>query len=138
MTQEEAKALLPIIQAYSEGKTIEYLTTRDEWVKLEDPGFNYNVNMYRIKLEPKYRPFKNADECFEEMKKHEPFGWITLQCGQKSGSKASIIKLTDNCFYFVDDGSGICHNLYNYEFDKHFWLFADGTPFGIKVEEESK
>lgn len=86
--------------------------------------------------EPKYRPFKNAEECWQEMQKHQPFGWITLQCGQKSGSKASIIKLTDNCFYFVGDGSGICHNLYNYEFDKHFWLFADGTPFGIKVEEE--
>ena len=86
--------------------------------------------------EPKYRPFKNAEECWQEMQKHQPFGWITLQCGQKSGSKASIIKLTDNCFYFVGDGSGICHNLYNYEFDKHFWLFADGTPFGIKLEEE--
>ena len=86
--------------------------------------------------EPKYRPFKNAEECWQEMQKHQPFGWITLQCGQKSGSKASIIKLTDNRFYFVGDGSGICHNLYNYEFDKHFWLFADGTPFGIKVEEE--
>lgn len=85
---------------------------------------------------PKYRPFKDAQECFEEMQKHQPFGWITLQCGQTSGSKAFIIKLTDNCFYFVGDGSGICHNLYNYEFDKHFWLFADGTPFGIKVEEE--
>ena len=62
--------------------------------------------------EPKYRPFKNAEECWQEMQKHQPFGWITLQCGQKSGSKASIIKLTDNCFYFVGDGSGICHNLY--------------------------
>ena len=136
MTQEEAKALLPIVQAYSEGKTIEYLTTKDKWVELKDPWFNYNANMYRIKSEPKYRPFKNAEECWQEMQKHQPFGWITLQCGQKSGSKASIIKLTDNCFYFVGDGSGICHNLYNYEFDKHFWLFADGTPFGIKVEEE--
>ena len=136
MTQEEAKALLPIIQAYSEGKTVEYLTARNEWVELKDPEFNYNVNVYRIKPDPKYRPFKNAEECWQEMQKHQPFGWITLQCGQKSGSKASIIKLTDNCFYFVGDGSGICHNLYNYEFDKHFWLFADGTPFGIKVEEE--
>lgn len=136
MTQEQAKALLPIIQAFSEGKTIENLTAKDEWVELKDPWFNCNVNRYRIKSEPKYRSFKNAEECWQEMQKHQPFGWITLQCGQKSGSKASIIKLTDNCFYFVGDGSGICHNLYNYEFDKHFWLFADGTPFGIKVEKE--
>lgn len=86
--------------------------------------------------EPKYRPFKDAEECWQEMLKHQPFGWITLQCGRSPGSKALIIKLTDNCFYFVGDGSSICRNLYNYEFDKHFWLFADGTPFGIKLEEE--
>lgn len=76
MTREEAKALLPIIQAFSEGKTIEYLTTRNEWVELEDPEFSYSASIYRIKQEPKYRPFKDAKECFEEMKKHEPFGWI--------------------------------------------------------------
>ena len=136
MTREEVKEMLPIIQAFAEGKTIEFFNHEGKWQEVVDAEFAYATSRYRIKPEPKYRPFKNAEECWQEMQKHQPFGWITLQCGQKSGSKASIIKLTDNCFYFVGDGSGICHNLYNYEFDKHFWLFADGTPFGIKVEEE--
>ena len=125
------------MMAYAEGKNMEFSRWgAEDWRPCDNPSFQCNIYRYRVQPEPKYRPFKNAEECWQEMQKHQPFGWITLQCGQKSGSKASIIKLTDNCFYFVGDGSGICHNLYNYEFDKHFWLFADGTPFGIKVEEE--
>ena len=132
-------------QVLNERKPFLYLS-RDMEICYGDDMEYFTKNLFReitandilniIIDEPKYRPFKNAEECWQEMQKHQPFGWITLQCGQKSGSKASIIKLTDNRFYFVGDGSGICHNLYNYEFDKHFWLFAYGTPFGIKVEEE--
>ena len=137
MTREEAKKIAEAMMAYAEGKNIEFSRWgAEDWRPCDNPSFQCNIYRYGVQPEPKYRPFKNAEECWQEMQKHQPFGWITLQCGQKSGSKASIIKLTDNCFYFVGDGSGICHNLYNYEFDKHFWLFADGTPFGIKVEEE--
>ena len=137
MTREEAGKKAEIMLAYASGKEIEFYDEEYKtWASADDLSFDCHIDYYRIKREPKYRPFQNAEECWQEMQKHQPFGWITLQCGQKSGSKASIIKLTDNCFYFVGDGGGICHNLYNYEFDKHFWLFADGTPFGIKVEEE--
>ena len=137
MTREEAKKIAEAMMAYAEGKNMEFSRWgAEDWRPCDNPSFQCNIYRYRVQPEPKYRPFKNAEECWQEMQKHQPFGWIKLQCGQKSGSKASIIKLTDNCFYFVGDGSGICHNLYNYEFDKHFWLFADGTPFGIKVEEE--
>ena len=136
MTREEAKKIAEAMMAYAEGKNMEFSRWgAEDWRPCDNPSFQCNIYRYRVQPEPKYRPFKNAEECWQEMQKHQPFGWITLQCGQKSGSKASIIKLTDNCFYFVGDGSGICHNLYNYEFDKHFWLFADGTPFGIKEEE---
>lgn len=136
MTIEEIKRRAELYSALAEGKTIQVQNPDDKWVDIKPEKLNYipdNIK-FRIKPEPTYRPFKSQEECWQEMQKHQPFGWITLQCGKKSGSKASIIKLTDNCFYFVDDGSGICHNLYNYEFDKHFWLFADGTPFGIKEE----
>ena len=80
MTREEAKELLPIIQAYSEGKTIEYLID-DKWIELKDPAFNYNASVYRVKPEQMYRPFQNVEECWEEMKKHEPFGWLTNDSG---------------------------------------------------------
>ena len=125
MTREEAKALLPIIQAYSEGKTVEYLTTRDKWVELEDPGFNYNADLYRIKPEPTYRPFKNADECWEEMKKHEPVGWIK--------------RISNNEYIYIDriTQSHIGYSQMMYiGFDLAFrkFQFSDGTPFGIKED----
>lgn len=137
MTRKEAKKIAEAMMAYAEGKNMEFSRWgAEDWRPCDNPSFQCNIYRYRVQPEPKYRPFKNAEECWQEMQKHQPFGWITLQCGQNPESKAFIIKLTDNCFYFAGDGSGICHNLYNYEFDKHFWLFADGTPFGIKVEEE--
>ena len=81
MTREEAKRLWPLIQAYSEGKTIEYLMAEGKWDELEEPGFSYDASLYRVKPEPKYRSFKTTEECFEEMKKHEPFGWVVNEVG---------------------------------------------------------
>lgn len=83
---------------------------------------------------PSYRPFKSQEECWGEMLKHQPFGWIILKGGKHPDSKAFIIKLTENCFYYIGDGGSATYNLYDYEFEKHFWLFADGTPFGIKED----
>ncbi len=37
---------------------------------------------YRIKPESKYRPFKDEKECWQEMQKHQPIGWITFQDGE--------------------------------------------------------
>ena len=125
MKQEEAKELWPIVKAYSEGKTIEYLTARDEWIELKDPGFSYNANRYRIKSEPKYRPFKNADECFEEMKKHEPIGWI------KRISNNEYIYI-DRITQFHIGYSQIMYIGFDLAFSK--FQFPDGTPFGIKDE----
>lgn len=124
MTREEAKELLPIIQAYSEGKTIEYLID-GKWVKLKDPAFNYNASVYRVKPEQMYRPFQNVEECWEEMKKHEPFGWLTNDSG------------TYFMMDFVGDTDISIPNAAIIGFDKALNLgqkFADGTPFGVKEE----
>lgn len=125
MTREEAKELLPIIQAYSEGKTIEYLID-DKWIELKDPTFNYNASVYRVKPEQMYRPFQNVEECWEEMKKHEPFGWLTNDSG------------TYFMMDFVGDTDISIPNAAIIGFDKALNLgqkFADGTPFGVKEED---
>lgn len=124
MTREGAKELLPIIQAYSEGKTIEYLATKDKWVELEDPRFNYNAGLYRIKPEPTYRPFKDTDECWEEMKKHEPIGWLE----HKSGDYKAFI----NSVNFAD--VNINNYYYTYEYAFNYFTFIDRTPFGIRED----
>ena len=75
MNRIEAKVFLPIIQAFAEGKAIQQ-TDGYDWYDLDDPDFMANGSSYRIKPETKYRPFKNADECWQEMQKYKPFGWL--------------------------------------------------------------
>ena len=114
ITRENAKELLPIIKAYSEGKEIEHKNYKNEWSVLEELKFSDDPSNYRIK--PKYRPFKDAEECFNEMGKHQPFGYI---------------KYKDRNSYFsisFGDNSDFDYLLENR-------IFADGTPFGIKEEE---
>lgn len=57
MNRQEAKELLPIIQAFAEGKTIEFRTNSiSKWIETTTPKFDL-LHEYRIKPEPKYRPF---------------------------------------------------------------------------------
>ena len=115
ITREDAKKLLPIIKAYSEGKKIEYFNGL-KWEEREELRFSANPDQYRIKPEPKYRPFKNSQECWEEMQKHQPFGWIIMKSTQL------------HCIISLDVDTDFDYRLKNY-------LFADGTPYGIKEEE---
>ena len=130
MTREEVKALLPVIQAWSEGKSIEtrYKDSEEaQWVKVDKDAFSDTENYdYRIKPEPMYRPFKDADECWQEMRKHQPFGWVI----DPNMQYRQIVKLNRDTFY-LDNASArfkFCDILRN-------WTFADGNPFGIKEEQ---
>lgn len=129
MNRQQAKDFLPIIQAFAEGKTVEYLSN-DNWVKQETFCFIDNVRNYRIKPEPKYLPFKNAEECWQEMLKHEPFGWlknkenktyVVITEVENDDGDVGMMKISDNPNWSL---SGL--------FD--CYTFADGTPFGIKEE----
>lgn len=128
MTREEAKALLPIIQAYIEGKTIQVKCKTDskalteKWVDVVNPDLD-NSRCYRIKPEPKYRPFKSAKECWQEMQKHQPFGWV------KSKSGYELITCTMYDDLWLGDTLTTTERLFN------DYTFADGTPFGIKEED---
>ena len=77
MTRKEAKEMLPIIQAWADGKTIQ-VKEKGRWVELCIDDFTLSPDMYRIKPEPKYRPFKSQEECWNEMLKHQPFGWVSV------------------------------------------------------------
>ena len=53
MTREEAKILLPIIQAFAEGKEIEYRSKGfdEEWKKLREiPGLSYRSFDYNTRV----------------------------------------------------------------------------------------
>ena len=75
MTREEAKEMLPIIKAFAEGKAIQYKNNYVDWIETDCPIWA-KESQYRIKPQQKYRPFKNQEECWNEMLKHQPFGWV--------------------------------------------------------------
>lgn len=132
MTREEAKEMLPIIQAYAEGKTIEYRESGGAWKVAHTPTWS-SCLFYRIKPEPRYRPFKTQEECWNEMLKHQPFGWVK----SKDKDYFHLIGLVQFESEFEDviitfatseNLARSSHSIYeNY-------IFADGTPFGIKEE----
>mgnify|MGYP003422618465 FL=1 len=130
MNRKEAAELLPIIQAFAKGKDIEYRTkgSNENWKKVTQiPELSFKSFEYRIKPEPKFRPFANAEECCQEMMKHQPFGWITSQ-----GAFFYIIYIEDKLFGYGSACGTILHSEFN-DVLKRF-TFADGTPFGIKEE----
>lgn len=146
MDREQAKALLPIMQAYSEGKTIQFLKPdSDEWrdvlrnenneINFEDLA-RYEV-CYRVKPEPKYRPFKNTEECWKEMQKHQPFGW--LKDKNKDSELRNIQALTEEMSTIADEvylrGINLINGWHVFEEAVKEYTFADGTPFGILEEE---
>ena len=132
MTREEAKKLLPIIQAFAEGKVIECRTkqsaikgidTPNKWTEIEEIVF-WNNTEYRIKPEYTYRPFKDADECWKEMLKHKPFGWTR----DTHNIRDNIKRVTNSGIVYEEDI--VC---FEEAFNKV--KFDDNTPFGVKVEE---
>lgn len=134
MTREEAKKLLPIIQAFAEGKVIECKTkpsaikgidTPNKWTEIREIFFSGSLE-YRIKPDSKYRPFKDAEECWQEMQEHQPFGWVKCK---EDGSLGLITLIISEENIFIN-GIGC-----NSERTMRGYTFADGTPFGVKVEE---
>ena len=128
MNRNQAKVLLPIIKAYAEGKAIESRCVKGDkslWYNDEDPSFDDDFE-YRIKPEPKYRPFKNAEECWNEMQKHQPFGWVNY-----NGYHANIAAVMGSAITFVNNKG------YTLFFQQAFegCTFIDKQPFGIKENE---
>lgn len=132
MTREEARVLLPIIQAYAEGKTIQVIDTTDQcgkWEDVTDLKINTDFEEYRIKPEPKYRPFANVEECWQEMLKHQPFGWV-----KNNNLYRNILETSDGVILLPSFPG----EMFVFSFDKakEKFTFADGTLFGVKVEEQ--
>ena len=146
MEREEIKRRAELYSALAEGKTIQFKTANGEWVDLTPTlicGFSQSFK-YRIKTEPtKYRPFKNQEECWQEMLKHQPFGWIYCKNDSSYYCIISVdegkIELSPDMYphsettpkeYYLENSYvDFATALEDYEY-----TFADGTPFGIKEE----
>ena len=127
--------MLPIIQAFAEGKMIECRTkpsnlkgsdTLKDWTEMGEIEF-WNNTEYRINPEPKYRPFKDTEECWEEMLKHQPFGWIK---SKEDGSRSLITLIISEENIDIN-----CIGGFNSDKIMEMFTFADGAVFGILEEE---
>ena len=146
MRKEKIKQLVDVMQAYVNGKTIQYYEAdlvykikhpgepnyNNKWVDVdEDHIFKLDLYEYRIKPEPNYRPFKNAEECWQEMQKHQPFGWIK----DKNDGHYSMVTTVD-----AAAGEGKKHigisggNIWALSETMCDYNFADDTPFGINED----
>lgn len=132
MNRKEAVELSPYIKAFGEGKEIEMRSKNPQaqlngWTKMDE--FIFGNFEYRIKPESKFRPFKNAEECWSEMLKHQPFGVVKDKYfANYQTHRAFTCLTTKGCYFrgYEDD---------TFESSFKNLLFADGTPFGVKVEE---
>lgn len=134
--KKDINKVMPILQALAEGKTIQFAATDKEWVDLDGnkDGLSFetlinNPQSYRIKPKSEFRPFKDAEECWQEMEKHKYFGWI--KCKDTSvPSKFMIINSVRNEEVSITSGID-----FTYSELIEYYTFVDGTPFGIKVKE---
>ena len=125
---------MPIFQAIAEGKTIQYKNGDWQDIDGDEDGLNLDTlikyqDNYRIKPEQKYRPFKNAEECWQEMEKHKYFGWIK---GKDASIPSKFMIINSVRDKEVSITSGID---FTYSELIECYTFIDGTPFGVKVEE---
>ena len=132
LTREEAKEMLPIIQAWADAQTVDWYDPAIGWrLSGFTMDFDKKPNFYRIKPEPKYRPFKTREECWEEMHKHPDFGWIKVNV---TSEYEQVVRVFDYC------KTELCFNIANSDDDYtsemmlNSYTFTDGTPFGIKDE----
>lgn len=131
MTKEQIKKVLPLIQAFAEGSTIQ-TKNGSKWIDIDSDKDELNLDSvvayqdcFRIKPKDVYRSFRNAEECWQEMQKHKPFGWIKCKEGY-----FNIVYVDDDYVGLADkdDCSILLASKNSYQDN----TFADGTPFGIK------
>lgn len=88
---------------------------------------NRDWNKFDYRIKPKYRPFANAQECIEEMQKHQPFGWVK--------DKYSFCPIEMIAANFSKECIKCYETWFTPERIFKDSTFLDGTPFGI-IEEE--
>ena len=131
MDRNQAKEFYPILQAFAEGRVIECRTkpstikgsdVPNDWTEMKEIEF-WNNTEYRVKPEPTYRPFKNGEECWQEMQKHQPFGWV----------KSTLFKDFDLVQRVTTLYVEINREIIDYKDALDKFTFADGTNFGVKM-----
>ena len=127
MKREEAKRRAELYSALAKGKSVQVQGIDGSWVDVDIDKLNYFIEtpIFRIKPEPKYRPFESQEECWQEMLKHQPLGWLR---SKRIKDIYQLITIRNHEIrIFADLPLHFSRAYREYE-------FLDGTPFGIKEE----
>ena len=137
LTREEAKRRAELYSALAKGKSVQVQGIDGSWVDVDIDKLNYFIEtpIFRIKPEPKYRPFESQEECWNEMLKHQPFGWAKSKKSERHFSIGSVLWDNDFNDVFVTFAfDGMLGRSSKSVFED--FTFDDGTPFGIKEEQQ--
>lgn len=133
MTVQEIREAAKVMEAYANGKKIQYLNDDNEWIDASNPLFDWDNCVYRIKPEDTYRPFETKEECWQEMLKHNEFGWVKSKTRDANKHISNIEKdIEGNVWFVAASFSGI--EKYSPKQMLDYFVFMDGEPFGIKEE----
>lgn len=131
MTIEEIREAAKVMEAYANGKKIQYLDNNNKWIDTHNPIFDWYNCVYRIKPEPKYRPFRTQEECWEEMHKHPDFGWLKSKGTGSVGLIGTLYEKDKVLMMFWATNENISFSASDVFND---YVFTDNAPFGIKEE----
>ena len=133
MTVQEIREAAKVMEAYANGKKIQYLNDDNEWIDAPNPLFDWDNYVYRIKPGLRYRPFETKEECWNEMLKHQPFGFVKSKVKgyfhliglvQWSSELEDVMIILATSEQLARSSRSLFED----------YIFADGTPFGIKEE----
>ena len=118
---------IAIMKAYENGKTIEvkrYDETKWKSIdNIENYQFNFSKYEYRIATEPKYRPYENVEEAFNEAEKHG--FWV------KSKDKRYLYFI--DSFEAYENGDIYINDCYVGDFIEKFLWLDDNSHCGVKI-----
>ena len=118
MEKAETEEAIAVMQAYVNGKTIQYRprTANSEWTDVVgNPNWSWYHNHYRVKPTVVYRPYSSEVECMHDILTNRSNSWMKVKGENKYFLLREVSHKTDFNFMFR-----------NYE-------YIDGSPFGMKI-----
>ena len=137
MTRERCKELLPIMQAFADGKRIQFKSKfSDVWVESDFEPRWLDDSDYRIKPTEEYRPYKDCEEMIQDFYKKYlisetdydlPLIWVRT----KDTSTQNLITAFNNtvggsCVFVQDIWKSLADLFDDYE-------YLDGSKIGVRV-----
>lgn len=126
MTKEQTKEAIKVMQAYCDGKQIQFkgdINNEYPWNDTEDPVWDWGEFAFRVKPEPKLRPYTFEEMC-EAVKKHGVFIKV-----KNDNIVFALVGFDEVNIFFNDSVSEIYHEF----LDNNVWL-DDNSPCGIMEE----